>query len=168
MCTVVTSNFTIAGSLLGVKFLAGPRWEIHTVLQKKAKKYLILHYMVYFPHFTMHLISPCCLSWRHVSTNFCTFHFMLLGNGEGKYENLQETFNSVKKVYQGLQLPYVFSLILSLLSFPYDLWYSKQLTVFEECPNREAPGTASCPCSSHASLGTCLGPAFCWHHPAAG
>lgn len=107
--------------------------------------------------------------WRHVSTtNFCTFHFMLLGNGEGKYENLQETFNSVKKVYQGLQLPYVFSLILSLLSFPYDLWYSKQLTVFEECPNREVTGTASCPCSSHASLGTCLGPAFCWHHPAAG
>lgn len=138
------------------------------MLQKKAKKYLVFHYMVHFPHFTMHLISPCCLSCLHVSTtNCCTFHLMLLGNRGCKYENSQEIFNSVRKAYQGLQLLYVFSLILSLLSFPSDLWYSKQLAVFEECPNREAPGTAGS-CISCAFLGTCLGPAFCWQHPAAG
>lgn len=133
---------------------------------EKGKNYLIFHYMVYFPHFTMH---PCCLSWLHVSTtNFFTFNLMLLGNGKGKYENPQEVFNSLRKVYQGLQLPYVFSLMLSLLSFPSDLWYSKQLRLFEEHPNREAPGTALGPCSSRAFLGTCLGLAFCWHQPAAG
>lgn len=91
--------------------------------------------MVYFLHFTVCLISPCSLSWLHMSTaNFCTFHLMLLGNREGKYENSQEVFNSVRTVYQGLQLTYVFSLILSLLSFPSDLRYSKQGLCLKSVP----------------------------------
>lgn len=141
----------------------------HTVLQKKAKNYLMFHYIVRFLQFAVHLVFPCCLSWLHVSTtNFCTSHLMLLGNREGKYKNPQ-VFHSVRKVYQGLKLPaYIFSVVLSLLSFPSDLWYSKLLTVFEELLNRGAPGTASGPCSSCAFLGKCLGLAFCWHQPAAG
>lgn len=53
---------------------------------------------------------------------------------EGKYENSQEVFNSVRTVYQGLQLTYVFSLILSLLSFPSDLRYSKQGLCLKSVP----------------------------------
>lgn len=135
MCAL-QSVFTIVGSLLEVKFLAGPKWETHILCYRKRQKNTFYSiFMVYFLHFTMCLISPCSLSWLHMSTaNFCTFHLMLLGNREGKYENSQEVFNSVRTVYQGLQLTYVFSLILSLLSFPSDLRYSKQGLCLKSVP----------------------------------
>lgn len=38
VCTAVTSNFTITGGLLEVKFLTGPRWETHIMCYRKRQK----------------------------------------------------------------------------------------------------------------------------------
>lgn len=86
MCTVIVSNFAIAGNLLGEKFLVEPRWEANVPrYRQRQKNNLAFHYIVCFPRFTMHLISRCSLFRLHVSTtSFSIFQLGLLGDGKGK------------------------------------------------------------------------------------
>lgn len=130
MCTTVASNFAIAGNLLGEKILAdlGGKHTYHAT----EKGYIKIPYIPLYSVFpSLHNSSDLSLL-SLPATRVChkLFYFPTHASrgrrGQGRvYENLQEAFNSGRKVYQGLVVKAHsahFALILSLLSFPSELW----------------------------------------------